>query len=117
MHDVNGEQEEQVGEEKQEEGQGQEDAEYQAPEERQEQNAPDEHQEEPIELDQDLKNEILTELQVINGSQHRAKIPPLMGKKGLGDLVTKADTILSTLKFKSITALNEVIHATARAKR
>ena len=42
-----------------------------------------------------------------------------MGRKGLSDLVVKADTILSTLKFKSITALNEVIYATARtiAKR
>ena len=105
---MHGEQEEQVEEQEQEK-----DAEYQTPENLQE--IPDEHQEGPIELDQDLKNEILTELQIINGSQHRTKIPLLMGRKGLSDLVTKADAILSTLKFKSITALNEVIHATARA--
>jgi len=107
-------QEEQV-EEEQEQA---EDMGYQVPEEHQEQNICDEHQDGSNELDEDLKKEILTELQVINGPQHRTKIPPLMGRKGLSDLVTKADAILSTLKFKSC-ALKEVIYATARviAKR
>ena len=52
---VNGEQEKQVEIQEQEI-----DAEYQVPEE---------HQEGPIELDQDLKNEILTELQIKHGNE------------------------------------------------
>ena len=68
--------------EEQQEGE-QDMAEYQAPKEHQEQNAPDEHQEGPIELDQDLKNEILAELRVIKESS-RSKNPTTNGQERTG---------------------------------